>query len=263
MLKASKIIELMNKWAPVELIDDWDNTGFQIGNKNKDIKKILIALDLDRNIFNMAIEGGYDMVITHHPLIFKSLNKITADNEDERLILDIIKNDLLVYNAHSNLDLAIDGVNDELAKLLGLKDTKPLSIQSELREDIGYGRVGKIDRILLKDYLPKLKEVLKVSDIIVYGEVDREIKKIAVCGGSGSGFILDAYRENVDLYITGDIKYHDSQLAHNLGLTIIDGGHFHTEKIILPVIKHYLNSNLEEDIEMKVVMESSIPRNIF
>lgn len=263
MLKAFEIIDLMDKWAPPELIDDWDNTGFQVGDRNKSIGKILVSLDLDRKILDIALEDNYDMIITHHPLIFKPLKKITTDNHKENLIIDIIKNNLVVYNAHSNLDLAIDGVNDELAKVLGLSNTKPLSILDMSNEDIGYGRIGEIDEILLKEFISKIKLALESKDLIVYGDLDKRIRKVAVCGGSGSGFILDAYKKDADLYITGDIKYHDGQLAHDLGLTVVDGSHFNTEKIILPAIKKYLNNNLKEETKIKVVMESSIPRSIF
>ncbi|HLR21881.1 MAG TPA: Nif3-like dinuclear metal center hexameric protein [Tissierellaceae bacterium] len=263
MLKANEVIELMDKWAPPYLIDSWDNTGFQIGDKNQEINKILIALDLDRNIFDIAIDDGFDMVVTHHPIIFKPLKQITSENYEERLIMDIIKKDLVAYNAHSNLDVAINGVNDELAKVLGLKETKPLASTDIGDEDIGYGRIGKIDKIELKEFLPKIKERLDIKDIIVYGEIDKKIKDVAVCGGSGSGFIVDAYKNNADLYITGDIKYHNGQLAHDLGLTVVDAGHYGTEKIILPAIKKYLDEYLGEKVETKIVMESSIPRNIF
>lgn len=262
MLKAGEIIDLMDKWAPPELIEDWDNTGFQIGDRNQEVDRILVSLDLSREVLDMAIEGNYNMIITHHPLIFKPLKKITSNNYKEKLILDIIKNNILVYNAHTNLDLAIGGVNDELARLIGLRNTKPLSVLDQDREDIGYGRLGEIDEIELKDFIPRIKSALEVDKLTVYGELDRKVKNIGVCGGSGSGFILDAYKKDLDLYITGDIKYHDGELGHNLGLTIVDAGHFHTEKIILPVIKDYLNNNLREKPKIKLVIESSIGGSI-
>lgn len=253
----------MNEWAMPSLVDKWDNTGFQIGNGNKEINKILIAMDLDREILNMAIKEDYEMVITHHPLIFQPLKSITSHDYKGKLIMDLIKNDLVVYNAHSNLDLALGGVNDKLAEILGLQNTIPLSEISHKEGEYGYGRIGHIEELYLLDYLDRIKEALETDNLIVHGETNKKIGKIAVCGGSGSSYIYDAYEKGADLYITGDIKYHDGQLGHELGLTIIDPGHYHTEKIILPVIEKYLREQLNNKVDIKVVMQSSIPYLIY
>lgn len=234
----------MNEWAMPSLIDSWDNTGFQIGDDGKEVERILISLDLDSNVLEKAIEEGFDMIITHHPLIFKPMKSITTLNHKEKLIYDLIRNEIVVYNAHTNLDQAEDGVNDELAKLLGLNNSNILCPNHENEtKSYGYGKIGDIEDIKLLDYLEIIKEKLGTDHLIVYGNIDRKINRIAVCGGSGSEFIYNAYKNGACIYITGDIKYHDAQLAYELGLTIIDAGHYHTEKIILPIIKDYLNKN--------------------
>ena len=246
-LKAKRIIELMNDWALPSLIDSWDNTGFQIGDSEKEISRILIALDLDKRVLEKAIKEDFHMIITHHPLIFKPMKSITTLSYKEKLIYNLIKNEIVVYNAHTNLDQAENGVNDELARLLGLKDLKVLCSNDESKtNDIGYGKVGNISNIKLIDYVEKIKKALGVNKLKVYGNIDKEINRVAVCGGSGADFIYNAFKEKACAYITGDIKYHDAQLADELGLTLIDAGHYHTEKIILPVIKSYLNQNYEE-----------------
>lgn len=253
----------MNEWAMPNLIDQWDNTGFQIGDENKKVNRVLIAMDLDRELFNKAINDNYEMVITHHPLLFKPLKSITSHNYKERLIMDIIKSDLVVYNAHSNLDLALGGVNDQLAKVLGIKDTIPLSKTFDKEGKYGYGRIGTIEEILLTDYLQNIKDRLGTNNLIIHGHIDKKVRKVAVCGGSGSEFIYDAYEKGADVYITGDIKYHDGQLGHELGLTIVDAGHYNTEKIVLPIIKEYLKNKLGNKIEIEVVMNSTIPYMIY
>ena len=246
-MKAKDIIGLMNKWAMPELIDSWDNTGFQIGDDNKEVKKILLALDLDSKVLEKAINDDFQMIITHHPLIFQPIKSITNLNYKGKLIQELIKNEILVYNAHSNLDQAKGGVNDELAKLLGLKNSKILS-ENHFKEinSYGYGKVGDIDNVNLEEYLDFVKKKLKINNLIVYGDLNKKISRVAVCGGSGSSFIDDAYRENACIYITGDIKYHDAQLADQLGLTLIDPGHYHTEKVILPVVKEYMLEKSDE-----------------
>lgn len=262
-MKAIEIINKMEEWAKTELIDTWDNTGFQVGDGDKQVERVLIALDMDEKILEIALKEEYDMVITHHPIIFSPLKSITSQNPKEDLILKIIKNDIIVYNAHSNLDLAIGGVNDVLSNLLDIKNTEPLHLINDNTGVYGYGRVGDIEKISALDLADKVKEKLDIEMLNIYGARDIEIDKLAVCGGSGSDFILDAYRHGAKAYLTGDIKYHEAQLAHELGITIIDPGHFHSEKIILPEIKKYLDGKFSGILNIKVIMESSLPHQIY
>jgi len=252
-LKAREIIRIMNNWAPPSLIDNWDNTGFQIGNDKKEVKKILIALDLDQGVYERASLGDFQMIISHHPVIFKPLKSVTTEGHREKLIYNIIKDDIVVFNAHTNLDRAENGLNDHLARLLGLKKPEILELDQEGNEVVnGYGRVGDIEEVALLDYLSLIKKELDTDYLTVYGEFERRIKRVAVCGGSGSDFIPHAYKKGACIYITGDIKYHDAQLGTEMGLTIVDAGHYHTEKIILPVIKRYLEENLGEDLYIEI-----------
>lgn len=260
-MKAKDIIELMNNWAPAELVDKWDNTGFQIGNHEKEVKRIIIALDLDDKVYKRALDGEFHMIITHHPIIFKPISSITTSTYKERLLFNLIQKDIVVYNAHTNLDRTHKGVNDELAKLLGLKNLEVLELVEE--GDIGYGRVGDIEEQSLRDYLTFVKERLNTEFLIVYGDLERTVKRVAVCGGSGSGLIYDAYKRGASIYITGDIKYHDAQYGAELGLTIVDAGHYHTEKVILPVIKEYLEKNTQDDILIEVWREPSPSYGMF
>lgn len=265
-LKAGFIIEKLEAWAPKELVDNWDNTGLQIGSPDIEVSKILIALDLDEYALGKAVDEGFQMIITHHPIIFKPLNNITTIDYTGKIISKAIKNDIVVYNAHSNLDLTEGGVNDKLAQILGLKVTSPVTmvIKDDFPEyKIGYGRVGYVDRTEFNKYLDLIKVNLGASHLIVYGHNRDFIEKVAVCGGSGSDFIKDAYKHGADIYVTGDIKYHDAQLAKQLGLTIVDAGHFNTEKIILPTIKDYLKEKLDNKVEIEVLMESSVPQFIY
>lgn len=255
----------MEKWVSKELIDSWDNTGFQIGNPRKEISRILLALDLDKEVLNKAINEDYQMIITHHPVIFKPITRLITMDYKTNLIFDAIKNDIVVYNAHTNLDLVEGGVSDCLAEALGLKDIQPLSIidKDNFPNVIGYGRVGYVDRISFTEFLDVIKTKLKATHLIVYGDRKEYIERVALCGGSGSDFIKDAYKQEADVYITGDIRYHDAQYGYELGLSLIDAGHFNTEKIVLPNIKDYLKKELGDAIEIEVLMESNLPQLIY
>lgn len=366
-MKAIEIMNLLEKWASMDLVDEWDNTGFQIGDPERQVEKILLALDLDREVFKMAKDINAQMIITHHPIIFSPLKSLTKLNYKEKLIYDIIKEDIVVYNAHTNLDIAKGGVNDRLAEILGIKNTIPLkSVYSEdlyklvvfvpnshkdlilkvlgdegagyignyshcsfnlegigtfmphkgthpylgtvdklekveetrietivkekdLKriinkmikahpyeevaydiyklenkiEGFGYGRVGKIHKMPFEKYLDIIKKGLDTQYLIVYGNIDKNVETVAVCGGSGSSFIKDAFMMGADIYITGDIKYHDAQYGNELGLTLIDAGHFHTEKIILPVIKDYIERSVEKPLDIKIYNQSSPHYTVF
>lgn len=257
-MKAKEIIHLMNAWASPKLVDYWDNTGFQIGDDNREINRILVALDLDNEVYEKAIEENFHMIITHHPLIFKPIGSITTSNYKGNLILNLIRKEIVVYNAHSNLDQAEEGVNDELAKLLGLINPIPLKLNNlDNQSPYGYGKVGDIEETNLVDYIEYIKKTLNIDYLTLYGNHERKVKRVAVCGGSGAEFIYDAYKKNACIYVTGDIKYHDAQLGAELGLTIIDAGHYHTEKVILPIIKKYLEKESNSNLYVKVLEKPS------
>ncbi len=258
-MKAKDIIKSLDEFAPAFLKDDWDNTGFQLGDDEKEINKILISLDLDNDILDYAIEKDIDMIINHHPIIFEPLKNITNLTPKGKLLQKLIKNDILVYNAHTNLDKTKNGVNDVLTDIFDLNN---IEILFNTEEGYGHGRVGDIDSIKLTDFIEIVKEKLDIKDIIVFGEVDRIIKRVALCGGSGGDFINEVFDKNADIYLTGDVKYHEAQDGVALGLTILDAGHYHTEKVILPVLKDYLNKKYS-DLEIELYIESSPKYKIY
>lgn len=255
MLKANDIIQMMEKWAPTELAETWDNIGFQVGDESMRVNKILIALDIDHRVVKKAIDEDYHMIITHHPFIFNGVKHITNLDYDGKILMDLIKNDIIIYNAHTNLDQTISGVNEELGKLFQLKDSE-IIVENEENDKYGYGKVGNINKIKLEDYIYEIKRILDVERVTVYGDIEKEIERVALIGGSGASFIEDVALTGADLFITGDIKYHDAQKAEKLGLTLVDAGHFHTEKVVLPVIKEQLKE-LEEDLTLSIYEKSS------
>lgn len=259
-MKANDIINHLNNWASLELAEEWDNSGIQLGNIDEQVKKVLLVMDVDRSTLNFAIEGGYNMIISHHPLIFKALKKITSLDNQGKLIMDIIKNDIIVYSGHTNFDVVADGVSHQLARALGINKESVLKKISNTEEEIGYGIVGTIDRTNLESYARLVKDKLNIKGLVSYGELNKEIEKIGLCGGSGSSFIVDAAEKKVDLYITGDIKYHDAQLAQSLAVNILDIGHFESEKYILEKVREVLMDKFKE-LKVDIIGESSILKN--
>lgn len=265
-MKAYQIIDKLNTWAMPELIDSWDNTGFQIGNDEKIVENILISLDLDNQAIEYAVKNNIDMIITHHPIIFSPLKEITNKSYIGNIILKCIKNDIVVYNGHSNLDLAVGGVNDELSDIFCLKNVQPIEVNKIDKENnvYGYGRVGDVEDFKIKDFLELVKAKLAVDYIKVYGDLsDRIIKRVAVLGGSGASFIKSAKEKKADIIITSDIKYHDAQLSEQLDIVIVDAGHFHTEKVILPKIRTFILKHIDSSLDIHILNKPGLNEVIY
>lgn len=240
--KVLDIIDFMNNWAKLEYQETWDNSGAQI-NLNGETSSVTIALDLTDKVIDMAIKNDSKLIITHHPMFFSGLKSIDENTYIGKIIIKAIKNNISIYSAHTSLDIAENGVNDVLCEVIGLNEIEGLSMA-----DSGYmiGKVGYLEKEkLLKDIYLELSEKLNYSNIRIYGDIKNNIKKIAVCGGSGSSMIDDAIKKDVDLYITGDIKHHDAQYAYENNITLMDISHFNGEKLVLNKVASELSKNFE------------------
>ncbi len=253
-MKISEIIEILEEWADPCLMDDWDNGGLQYGSIDQEVKGILIALDVTEEVLEYAIKSGSNLIISHHPLIFKGIKDLSLSTHQGRMAYKIIKNDIGIYCAHSSLDLAPGGVNDVLANEFGILNSIPLRVyeKSSHYGILGYGRVGDIESVDLETLAKRVKEKLGVEVLRVYGETKDPITRLAVCGGSGADFIIDAAFSKAQAYITGDIKYHDAQLAKELGIVLIDATHYHTEKPVLFAVKSRLRDKILEEMNLEI-----------
>lgn len=237
------IIGIMEEYANPDLAENWDNVGLILGNENESISKILVALDVDDNVIDEAILKKCQMIITHHPFIFKGIKSIRTSDTIGARIIKLIKNDISVFSAHTNLDIAKNGTNDTFANLLNLKGLDNLFPPKE--GEFGLGRVGSLtEKVTFSALIDKVKEILNIKNLVVCGDLNRKVQKIGICTGSGGelDFILQAISKNCDVYITGDVKYHNSQVAKDLGICIIDATHYASEVIVLPTISQYINN---------------------
>lgn len=249
MAKIFKIIEKLEKFAPLDLQSDWDNSGWQICLGDCEVNKLMLALSPTLNIVEQAIENKCNLIIAHHPMIFSKINKINASNYTTLPVIKAIQNNIQVYSAHTNLDTVKNGVAEKFAKLIGLKNTK---ILEEITPCAGFGRTGELEKEEnLTEFISRLKDLLSIDTLkLINPSQKTKVRKIAVCPGSGGDFIKDL--KDVDLYITGDIRYHTALEVDNIA--VIDAGHLETERIILPVLRDLLK---EFDIEIITAQESS------
>lgn len=252
------LVEVLEELMPSSLAEDWDNVGLMLGRRAKPVKKILLALDLTKEVVEQAVAQRVDLIITHHPAIFKKLRCVVDNDWQQDLLLTLAEQGIAVYSAHTNLDCVSTGVNDVLAKLLKLEDTDVLD------ESNGLGRIGTVEETSLADYALLVKEALK-ADYLVVGDAGKVVRRVAVCGGAGSDLIQLALAKGADTLVTGDVKYHSAQEAVFGGLNIIDAGHQPTELPVLDKLADRLSMRLVEremDVVVSVARESLLLRHV-
>ncbi|WP_026485620.1 Nif3-like dinuclear metal center hexameric protein [Caldanaerobius polysaccharolyticus] len=348
-LRCRDVIEVIEELAPKKLAIDGDNVGLQIGDPDKEVRKVMVALDAVPAVAQEAIKRGADLLVTHHPLFYRPAKNLRYDGPLGHTANLLIKNDIALYAAHTNLDCAIGGVNDALCDVLGIKDRqildqgyteklkkvvvfvpkgyvdavreamckagaghignysycsfaaegvgtfKPLEgthpfigevgklekaeeyrletvvpegslknvIEAMLSvhpyeevaydvypEDIPYrvygmGRIGELDCAMeLGEFACYVKSRLSVPFVRAVGDKSKRIKKVAVCGGNGTGLISSAIAKGADAMVTGDLGYHQAQDVLSSGFAVIDAGHYGTEKVIVPRLADYIKEKL-------------------
>lgn len=243
-IKCQEIILAMETLAPPNLAENWDNVGLMLGSKNSDINKILFALDCSENVIDEAIEIGANMIITHHPFIFKSIKNIDFDTPIGKKIRKATINNINIYSAHTNLDIAEGGTNTTLSNILELNHVTGLFPTGE---SSFLGKMGYLKyEMTLVELANFVKEKLNLKHLVISGDKSTKIKKVGLCTGKGTDadFMQIAKNNDCQCYITGDLGYHDAQYAQDIGLCVIDGTHYFTEVLIVPVLCEYIKNKV-------------------
>ena len=242
MATVADILAFIESIAPPYMAESWDNVGLLCGRKNKEVKKILVALDPFRNVIDEAIAIGADLIVTHHPLIFRDpLMAVNEDTEAGRCVLTLMENGIAAINAHTNLDLAPGGVNDVLAQTLGLQN---IEIINPI-DNYGLLRCGTVAEQPLSAFLGTVKANLHCEGLR-YVDAGKPVRKVAVGGGSCADEMQEALDAGCDTFVTADVKYNQFRTAFELGLNLIDAGHFHTENPTMPVVAEKLAAQFPE-----------------
>lgn len=219
MTKVKDILEYLDEIAPFDNKCDWDNCGLLIGDISAEVKKIGFTLDLTPSVLERAIENGVDLIVTHHPAIFRAQKNFLKGD----LAFETAKSGISVISSHTCYDCAKGGVSDVLAETIGLHNITEV----ETEEKPSCVRMGECEECS-PSYLAKTVAT-KLSTTVRLAKGNRNIKKVAVCGGGGGDFIFDAIKAGADAYVTGDLSHHHFLLAEQTGLTVIAAGHFETE----------------------------------
>ena len=225
MPTVQEIFEKIAQWAPTELQMEFDNSGFLLGHGDQQVHRVLLALDITLPVIREAEELGAELIVSHHPLIFRPLRSLT-DCGSGRKALELAEKGIAAICMHTNLDITEDGVNDVLIRLLGAEPEGAL-------DAAGCGRVGTLPQPLeLSDFLMLCKEKLHNKGLR-YVDGGRPVHRIAVMGGSGGDEFLAAIEKGCDTYVTADVKYHSFLDAAEAGLNLIDADHFCTENPVI------------------------------
>jgi dinuclear metal center YbgI/SA1388 family protein len=250
------IINVMSAIAPPNLAEDWDNVGLQVGRLDWSVNRVWIALDPSPDVVSAACQSQVNLLITHHPLIFRPLNFVDFDSAIGSAICMAAKNKLAIFAAHTNFDSAVDGLNDILARRIGLSRLQPLVKSEDSQNDGGLGRVGEFTKPLdLKSFALYVKKKLGLVSLKVAGDLTMIISKVAVCTGSGSSLIRNFFSSGAQVFISGDLHYHDAKEALPKNLGLIDIGHFASEQLMIEVLAERLSRLLTDD-QFSVTVEA-------
>lgn len=231
-MKASVIAAAIEEFAPLGLQEPWDNSGFCIGNGDSEVHKAIIGFDCTPALVEEALDTGADMIITHHPLIFGGISKISGSTETGRAIISAIRNGITVYSCHTNMDKVPGGVSGTAASVLGLGNIRVLDRDTDGN---GLGIIGELASPMdASVFLAELKERLELKVIRHSAMPERPVSRVALCGGSGRSLIRKALEAGADVYVSADIQYHDFYAPD--GMMIADVGHFESEVKIMRVI---------------------------
>ncbi|MDD6154277.1 MAG: Nif3-like dinuclear metal center hexameric protein [Eubacteriales bacterium] len=236
-MQKKKFISIIESICPSDTQEDWDNTGVQINTEFPEVNRVLVSLEINDDVIDEAIEKQADMIVTHHPLIFHPLKRIDSGDVTGHYVERLVKAGISVFSTHTSFDKMDGGNNDYLGRVLGLTEIEKFDNGNE------FCRKGVTPfEITFADLMDKTAAALDVEKRLfkATGDPARTITTVGWCTGAGGEFIEEAADEGLDLYITGDLKYHDAQLAKALGICVLDAGHYGTEKIFVDNMADYL-----------------------
>ena len=238
-MKVKDIIAVIEEFAPLSLQEGWDNSGLCIGSPEDAVTSVLLGLDCTPELVDEAVACGADMIVTHHPLIFSGLKRISSDNKVGEAVIKAVKAGISIYAAHTSADKVIAGVSGAMAARIGLEN---VCILDEDGEGTGLGVVGDFARPLTSgEAVAFVKERFGLKMMKTSKPLEGKISRVAMCGGSGGSLIGAAMKSGAQLYISGDISYHNFFTAD--GFMIMDIGHYESEIEIVDILFSLIKKN--------------------
>lgn len=232
-----ELVRCIETIAPKELMESWDNTGIQLDVGHREINRILVCLDVCSETIEEAIEEDCEFIVSHHPLLFSPIRRVSKEDAVGRYLIKLIRNNISVYSSHTSFDSTAGGNNDFLADKLGLTE-----VETPAEEPVM--RTGKLpEAVSLRAFCERVDlEIMGGKGLRYSGKDEQEIRKVGICTGAGADLMDTAVELGCDVLVTGDVKYHEFQRAEQMGLALIDAGHYETEI--------FFNENMAEKLQL-------------
>lgn len=245
-MKVNQIIEKLEILSPRRFACSWDNVGLHVGDPTYEVKKVLITLDINDETVQKAIDENFDMIISHHPLIFHGVNKVSTEDYVGRRVLKLAENHICAYCMHTNFD-CVGGMGQIAAEKIELYESETLE---EVTDGEGIGKIGYLmgDKTV-KELIDIVKSRFNVDTVVLYGDENALVSKAAIIPGSGKDDIDLAIKKGANAIITGDVPYHYGLDAMAQGISVIDAGHYGIEHIFIEFVGDYLR-NIFDDLEV-------------
>lgn len=262
MATVKEISVFFNNVVPNSMKMGFDNVGFLVGDGSREVHKVMIALDITDEVIAEATEYGAELIVSHHPLMF-SLKNASTEDKIGRKIVAMLGAGMSAICLHTNLDSAVGGVNDKLAEVLGIHSEGIIEVQGTYSNGTRYGmgRYGTVEETPLQDFLRHCKATLNCKGLR-YVDAGKPVHKVAICGGSGSSMLEMVAALGCDTYVTADVKHNGFLDAKEMGLNLIDAGHYSTENVIVPVLRDILAKKYPE-LELRISERHCQPEQFF
>jgi dinuclear metal center YbgI/SA1388 family protein len=228
MPQLDDITAFLRKFAPPSLAEKWDNVGLLLGDEQRDVQRVLTCLTLSPDVAREAVTERADLVVTHHPILFKPVQQITAGDAAGRMLLELLAARVAVYSPHTGYDSAEQGINQQLAEMFELREIVPLTDEPD---GLGTGRCGSLPaEITLGDFIDTVKPRLRVPRLQHVGDPTSRVRRVGVACGAGGEFVSDAIRRDCQVLLTGEARFHSCLEARENGLALVLPGHYATER---------------------------------
>lgn len=244
-MKCKDIIDIIEKSYPPSAALSFDNVGLLAGSLQKEVKRVYLALDATAEVVGHAAGDGADLLITHHPLIFSPLKRVTEEDFVGRRVVELIRHDISYYAMHTNYDVL--GMARLFGEVLALEEARTLDVTMELDgQEEGIGKVGMLPReMTLRECCEYVKGRMGLETVNVFGDLDMPVRKLAVSPGSGKSAIRPAIEKGAQVLVTGDIGHHDGLDAWEQGLAVVDAGHYGTEYMFIEDMRQYFRAHVK------------------
>jgi dinuclear metal center YbgI/SA1388 family protein len=240
------IATFLDEFAPSRLAEDWDNVGLLTGDRRTPVERIMTCLTITPESAAEAIANSVQLIVTHHPLPFHAIKRITTDTVPGKLLWELIRAGVAIYSPHTGFDSAGEGINQNLARRLSLASIEPLQVNSGDLNGLGAGRMGTLKDANLRFVINRLKQEFNLIQLQYVGELDQTCQRLAVACGSGGSFLAAAIARGCDTFVTGEASFHTCLEAKANGVALILLGHYSSERFGVEQLAHRLKKKFSE-----------------